>query len=364
MKKLLILVFVFSSFNLLFAQEETSKGRFSGYMFGDYFYNVARDTGITSLPNVANGGVKDFHGLQFRRIYFTYDYKISEVFSTKFRLAYEPESFTSDNKLGVFIKDAYIKWADIFKGSDLIFGIQPTSIWQISEDVWGNRFLEQTIMDLRKLASSRDFAIALKGKFDSEGVFKYWIMVGNNSGNKPEFDKYKRFYFHLQLTPIKQLTATLYADLKTKPDIEDPTSVANPPARVANNDLVYALFIGYKEEDAYTLGLEGFLNQAQNGMVNNGGLKDKIGLGISVFASYNFIKELGFVGRYDYYDPNTDSDFKGDSRNWFIFSLNYKPDDKVTISPNVIVETYESLTNGRSIDPSITPRITLFYTFL
>jgi len=364
MKKLLILIFIFSSFSLIFAQEVTDKGRISGYMFGDYFYNAARDTGINSLPNAANGGEKDFHGLQFRRIYCAYDYKISEVFSTRFRLAYEPGSYTSDDKLGVFIKDAYIKWADIFEGSDLIVGIQPTSIWQISEEVWGNRFLEQTIMDLRKLASSRDFAISLKGRFDSEGVFKYWIMVGNNSSSKPELDKYKRFYFHFQLTPIRQLTATLYADLKMKPDIEDPTSISNTPATVSNNDLVYALFIGYKEKNKYTFGLEGFLNQGQNGMISNGSLKDKTGMGISVFASYNFINELGLVGRYDYYDPNTDPGIKGDSRNWFIFSLNFQPDEKVTFSPNVVVETYESLPNGRSIDASITPRITFFYTFL
>ena len=77
-----------------------------------------------------------------------------------------------------------------------------------------------------------------------------------------------------------------------------------------------------------------------------------------------FLTAFAVVGRYDYFDPNSGGDYKGDSRNWFIFSLNYKPDEKVTISPNVIVETYESLENGRSIDPSITPRITLFYAFL
>jgi len=81
-------------------------------------------------------------------------------------------------------------------------------------------------------------------------------------------------------------------------------------------------------------------------------------------TSYNFSKQLTAVGRFDYYVPNTNSDFKGDSRNWFIFSLNYKPDEKVTISPNVVIETYESIPNGRSIDASVTPRITFFYTFL
>ncbi len=87
-------------------------------------------------------------------------------------------------------------------------------------------------------------------------------------------------------------------------------------------------------------------------------------MGLSASASYNFSKELAAVGRFDYYDPNTDSDAKGDLRNWFIFSLNYKPVEKVKISLNVIIETYESIPNGRNIDASISPRITFFYSFL
>jgi len=362
-KNLFVLLLVLTSINLLFAQEVTNKGRISGYMFGDYFYNAARDTGISSLSNIVNGGKKDLNGVQLRRIYFTYDYDISESFTTRFRLEADQAANTSDGKIGVFVKDAYLQWKNIFKGSDFIFGIQPTPAFEISEGIWGNRFLEKTIMDLRGIVSSRDLAITLKGKIDSEGKFKYWLMIGNASGNKPETDKYKRFYAHIQYSPIKQFTATLYADLKARPNINDPTSTTIPRATVANNDLTYALFLGYKEKDAYTFGVEGFLNPRQNEMIKNGKLKDKTGMGFSAFASYNFSKELAVVGRYDYYDPNIDTDNKGDSRNWFIFSLNYKPDDKVTISPNVIIETYESIPNGRSISASITPRITFFYSF-
>lgn len=362
MKKIILTVaLLLISTNLLFSQEIINKGRFSGYMFGDYFYNAARDTGISSLSNVANGGKKDLNGFQLRRIYFAYDYDISESFTTRFRLEADQAANTSNGKIGVFVKDAYLQWKNIFKGSDLFFGISPTPAYKVTESIWLNRFLEKTIMDLRGIVQSRDLAIALKGKFDSEGMFKYWLMIGNGTGNKPETDKYKRFYAHIQYTPIKQFTATLYADLKARPGITNP---ANTSETIANNDLTYALFLGYKEKDAYAFGLEGFLNQRQNGMTTVTEKKDKVGMGLSVFASYNFSKVLAVVGRYDYYDPNTDSNVKGDSRNWFIFSLNYKPDEKVTISPNVIIETYESIPNGRSFDTSITPRITFFYSFL
>ncbi len=365
MKKIfLIIVITFVPTKIILSQEIINKGKLSGYMFGDYFYNLSRDTLILSLPDVANGGKKDFNGFQFRRIYFTYDYNISESFATRFRLEADGESNTSNGKISVFVKDAYINWKNFFKGSDLIFGIQPTPAFEISESIWGNRFLEKTIMDLRGIVSSRDFALTLKGKIDSKGILKYWLMIGNGNGNKPETDKYKRFYAHIQYSPIKQFTATIYADLKSRPKINHPKSFTNPQETVVNNDLTYALFFGFKEKDAYSFGFEGFLNTRQNGMFNNGSLKNKTGLGLTVFATYNFSKKIDGIVRFDYYDPNTDKGVNADSRKWLLLSLNYKPNDKVIISPNIIVETYESLRGEKGITPSITPRITILYIFL
>ena len=46
------------------------------------------------------------------------------------------------------VKDAWLKWKNIFSGSDLIFGISPTPAFDVSEGAWGHRYLEKTIMDL------------------------------------------------------------------------------------------------------------------------------------------------------------------------------------------------------------------------
>ena len=103
MKNYLFGIIVCSSlFSSVFAQDDAG-GKISGYMFGDYFYNAARDTSITSLPNVANGGAKDLRGFQLRRIYFTYDYDISEIFSTRFRLEADQSSNTGSNKILSFL---------------------------------------------------------------------------------------------------------------------------------------------------------------------------------------------------------------------------------------------------------------------
>lgn len=367
MKKIIIGLLCLLGSNFLLAQENLG-GKISGYMTGDYFYNAVRDTGISTLTNVANGGKQDLHGFQFRRIYFTYDNDISENFTSRFRLEADQSANASDGKIGVFVKDAYLTWKNIFDGSDLTFGIQPTMVIENADADWGHRFLEKTILDLRGIVSSRDIALSLKGKFDSDGVFKYWVMIGDGSGNKPETDKYKRFYAHLQYNPVKNLSVTLYGDLKSKPSVSNflDSSIGE---KISNNSLTYALLLGYKEKDKFSIGAEGFYNTIQNEVryfsshPDAQKPKDQNGMGVSFFGSYNFSQQLSVVGRFDYFDPNTNTDFKGDSRNWFIFSLNYKPVDKVTISPNVIVETYEAI-NGRSIAASVTPRITIYYSFL
>ena len=110
MKKLLSTAFlcliVVSS---AFAQED-SGGKFSGYMFGDYFYNVLRDSTIDDIPNKALSGQKDLNGFQFRRIYFTYDYKISDKFSTRLRLESQTQVGVDNTIFLTFIKDAYLQW--------------------------------------------------------------------------------------------------------------------------------------------------------------------------------------------------------------------------------------------------------------
>jgi len=92
--------------------------------------------------------------------------------------------------------------------------------------------------------------------------------------------------------------------------------------------------------------------------------KSRNTMGISVWGSVNLQDDLALVGRYDYFDPTTDSYFKGDSRNDIIGGLEWKPDKNVTIMPNIHVETYESLPNGHAFDTSVTGRLTFYCVFM
>jgi len=375
MKHLFLLIAVACGLGLT---DAVAQGKFSGYMFGDYFYNATRDTAFHSgnLSNSAVGGKKDLQAFQLRRIYLTYDNDISERFTSRFRLEADASAgskeLDANNKVTVFVKDAYLKWKGVFQGSDLIFGFQPTSAFEISETAWGYRSLEKTIMDLRGIIPSRELGISLKGKLVESGAANYWVTIANNTGTgavngtDPYFDKYKRYSLNLQFKPTDQLQITAYGSYLGKPEINDPKSTSNPKATLSNGVMTGALFVGYSEKDVFTVGLEGFLASQSNTIPNSDttGLKAQSALGFSLFGSVNVSPELTVVARYDYFDPNSDGRYKGDARSYLIAGLAWKPDKNVQIIPNVQIETYEAVPNGRSIDPSVTGRVTLYYIFL
>jgi len=362
-KYLAIVLFAIMATGIYAQKSDEPAGKISGIIFGDYYWNAMRDTGFADLKNIASSGLKDVHGLQLRRIYFTYDYKFSSKLSSRFRVESDEANFTANStdkatKFGLFIKDAHIKW-NVVPGHDLIFGIQPTPAYEVSEGEWGNRFLEKTIMDLRGIVPSRDMAISLRGRIDSTGKVRYWLMYGNNSPGKPENDGYKRFYGHVELTPVKNVIITAYADYQVKKEIIDPFEVTN---ELKNDILTLAFFTSYKIKDKFSAGFELYYNKVNNGFNNGAFLVNKTGIGCSVFGSLNLTQKLTVTGRYDYFEPNSQEGSAGDRRNWFLGGMNYKAADRLIISPNIIIESYEKM-GAIEIESSVTPRLSFSWTF-
>jgi hypothetical protein len=216
-------------------------------------------------------------------------------------------------------------------------------------------------MDLRKVASSRDFGLSLKGKLVESGKVNYCVMLANGSAFESEGDKYKRAYAHLDFLPITNFRVTIYGDYRFKPE-------KNYSGLGYSNDaLLTSLFLGYQEKNKFSVGLETFLqtnsNDVSQNVNNNLTVSDRNALGISAFGSFSLTETLAGVLRYDYFDYNISKDFKGDSRNFFLAGLDIKLHDKVSIIPNLEYETYETPTDGISIDPSLTGRLTFYYNF-
>lgn len=356
MRKTLLTFFVFVfavalSFNLN-AQDKNAAGsvgpiKFSGLMFGDLYYNA----------NAINPANKDLNGWQFRRIYLTTDYTISSNFSSRFRLEADQSALSSNSKISTFVKDAWLKWKDIFSGSDLFVGISPTPAFEVSEGAWGYRPIEKTIMDYFGIVSSRDLGIDLKGKLDEKGIANYWIKIGNNSGNSPESNKYKRYYASFQIKPNDNLMFNLYGDFASYAKRLDPFDGQLKD----NSAFVFAGFINYKQSNSFSLGVESFIKSQQNNYSPNGSLsslESQTGFGLSVWGRVLLNENVGLVARYDTFDPNTNSAANNDKHGLIIGAVDFKVDKHVSVMPGIEVHTLQGADNS-----DVTPRVTFFWEF-
>ena len=360
----LLIVLLFLGCSISAQVVEQPAGKISGAFFVDYYYNFLRDNDFETFSNTALGGEKGVNGFQIRRIYLTYDYRFNSSLTTRLRLESDEANFTSNlggdkaNKFSMFIKDAYLNWS-YSEGHNLILGIQPTPAFEASESNWGNRYIEKTIMDLRKVAPSRDLALSLKGKIDAGGRLKYWVMYGNNSAGNPEEDKYKRYFMHLEVLPLANFNMTIYGDYQSREDIDN---FFVEGATLSNNIMTSAIYAGYKVKDQFSVGMEVYFRTVQNGFQMADAYTDSKGFGLSLFGTYHFSQKVNAFGRFDNFEPNSHETATGDRRQLIITGLAYRPTSQLTISPNVLVETYET-SGADDADNSVTARITASWSF-
>lgn len=346
MKKSFLLLTLLFLTAVAFAQEKSAPPRISGLMFGDYFYNIEqRDT-----------AKKDLNGFQFRRIFFTADFTLSGSFDSRFRLEAEQtsNSLTPGGRLGVMVKDAYLRWKDIFQGSDFLFGLSPTPAFDVIEGAWGYRSLEKTIMDYTGAVATRDLGVDLKGKLNEEGSLRYWVKIGNNSVNSPEINKYKRFYGSLNFIPVANFQVQIYADYASYPQKYDPF---NREFR-GNSAFLGSLFLNFMERDKYSFGLEYYYRTQQNNFSANArsGLQNQNGYGVSVFGWVTVTDLIRLIARFDTSDPNTD---RGSNRlNLMLGAVDFHIDKSVSIIPNIEAFTYEG-TDAKDL----IARVTFSYQF-
>ena len=380
MKKQLIFILLFITTLSAFGQSDTTRakvefkpsGKLWGYAFGDFLYKGY--TNKFGMTNTQYGSTaKDFSSFEFRRIYLGYDYDISEHFAAQLLLAYEGAQFTSDGSRSVYIKGANLRWKNIFHNSDLVIGAMPTPSYSTtSEPVWGYRSLEKTIMDMRKIGASADVGISLQGKLNDKGDFGYNLMVSNGSGAKPETDKFKKFYGDAY---AKFMDQKIMLDLGA----DNEWSQASPYQK---NKTTYKVFLAYITPQI-TIGIEAFQQVQKNNTIFTEAapstVKDTVNAlasGVSVFVRGPISKKLGYVLRYDYFNP--DSKFnKNDvypasysgvyTESFVLAGLDYNPVKNVHFMPNVWYDMYNNryaaVNNLSTKSNDLAFRLTVYYIF-
>ena len=334
-------------------------GKLWGYAFGDFAYKVHGDTvggNGRGASNQYTGVAKDQTLFQLRRVYLGYDYDISKKFSAQFLLAAEDDVIAGDllanGKFAPYVKYANVRWKNIFPGSDVVFGLQPTPAFSTtSEPFWGYRSVERTVLDVRR-TSSFDLGLSLQGHLPKNDNFSYTLMVSNGSAARPEADALKWFWGDVNYKFFnKRLIVDLFADfarLNLAPGFRHERSTAK-------------IFVGWTVP-AFTVGAEAFTTTLMGDDigVRSNGVRDTIttrAFGVSVFGRGRLMKDkLGWFARYDNYDPSVRNDnvayisenpltaqYNPNTREqFFTAGIDYTPVKNVHIMPNVWYNHYEN----------------------
>ena len=154
----------------------------SGLIFGDY-YGFAQH----HLPEWEGQ-----QGFWFRRIYFTYDHRLSPQITMRLRLEMNSDGALEGGLLTPYVKDAYLRWA-FAERHQFTLGIQPSLTFDFGETVWGLRHIERAPLDLYRVDTSRDAGVTLTGALNEGETIKYQIQFGNDAGQGSETDRSKAF---------------------------------------------------------------------------------------------------------------------------------------------------------------------------
>jgi hypothetical protein len=378
MKKPLIIILLALTSLTVFSQKDTIKvefkpsGKLWGYAFGDFLYKAHTNSFNQSNTQYA-ATPKDFNSLEFRRIYLGYDYDISEHFSTQLLLAYEGTSLASDGNRSVYIKIANVRWKNIIHNGDLVIGAMASPTFINSESFWNYRSLEKTIMDMRKIGSSNDVGVSLQGKFNDKGDYGYNFMISNGSGAKPETDRFKKFYANVY---AKFMDQKIILDLGA--DNEWTQSHPNQKSKTT-----LKVFLGYQTK-TFSAGVEAFQQVQKNYSIIYTDqvpptIQDSVNAlasGVSVFVRGSITNKLGYILRYDYFNP--DSKFNVNNiygtaytgiytESFLLAGLDYTPIKNIHFMPNVWYDMYNNrynTVNGLSKSSNdLAIRLTVHYIF-
>ncbi len=330
-----------------FGQEKTG-GNIHGLIVGDYFYKAGGDQKPfgDSLSQYSQPIARDFQAFQIRRLHLFYDYTISESYFTRFQLEGTNKSLDAAGRQSLYVKTAYGEWRNIFRGSNLAVGLVQTPTWSSVEGIWGYRSIEKTITDARNLGSGSDMGASLSGSIESGMPLTYAFMMGNGSANKPEINKYKKYYGLIGVTPLAHLSAELYVDYE--------------PAGFGKDRTTLKAFIAYRDS-SFMAGSE-ILQQTQDNQ--DPVLGDVAVFGISIFSWYKPADRWKLFARADYYDPDRFASSVGFSEVFLSVGLDYAPIKEFHFMPNLWVNTFSDKSGlNRRKAADIVPRITFLFLF-
>ena len=303
----------------------------------------------TYLINTPVADAEGWNTFDYRRIYLTTDFTLSDEFSGRVRLEAQGRVLTEQGRPAPFVKDAYLAWQDpIGEGSRLRFGVQPPPVFEVSERTWGYRSLDKTIMDRVGANDSRDFGIRADVSLAGDGAIRLAGMFANGNGVRPEaiYESGKHLYAQIQAFPGDVLRMSVGTDYL----------VVDGEGDIRTGILKASAFVG-AESESFHGGVEAFYLRTTFDDLIDTFAESVDGVGVSVFGTLNISDQTSVVGRYDFVNANARR--SSVDEHYGLAAFVYRPDPHVELIPNVVIFK-EDLDN---VDAAVVGRFTVHVKF-
>jgi hypothetical protein len=227
-------------------------------------------------------------------------------------------------------------------------------------------------MDMRKIGGSNDVGVSLQGKFNDKGDYGYNLMIGDGSGAKPETDKFKKKYADIWAK---------FMDQKITLDFGGDNEIAQTTPYKKSKTTIKG-FAAYQTPQ-FTIGLEVFSQLQKNNTVLTqpvpSTVKDTVNAaasGLSIFAKGVISSKVGWVLRYDHYNPDNKfnandvyaASYSGSfTENFILAGLDFQPIKTVHIMPNIWYDGYNNryaaVNKLSKSSYDLAARVTVYYVF-
>ena len=279
---------------------------------GKAFFNVSNiDQKSDGVDSVQNGTQTEL-----KRFYLSVDHKFNDVFSANLTTDFRYNANGTSKDVLVFVKKAYLQ-AKMSPALVVRVGAADLPWIPFVEGLYGYRFVEPTLTDRTKFASSVDWGVHAGGTFGN-GIVSYAVSAINGAGyrtlsrSSDTIDLEGR----ISVNPVKSITLGVggYTGKLGKSADNLPDSATPHRATRVNAVAAYT-------DKRIRAGVEYFAAKNWNNV--NTVANDKSD-GWSAFGSFAVTSRIAVFGRYDWVRPSRDINPALKDR-YFNLGLNYKP---------------------------------------
>jgi hypothetical protein len=279
-----------------------------------------------------NGSGKGYNKFDLGRVYVNVTSKLSEEVSI--RVTMDVDKMANETR-DFYLKYAYLDWniEKFIPYSTMRFGLQSTGWIGSMEKVWGRRYVAKVLLDQNGILSSADYGFSYNINFPS-GYGNASLLYLQGPGYKArEENRYKdisAFFFVRPLVKLPDFAACMlggyyYSGYSDKADI---TSQNNKDRLAGMATFAYGGIFKFTTE--YFKAWE---------RIDPGAARETEKDGISLFgeikfpmAKTSFLKKMALVGRYDLFDPNSDTE--NDEQKYVIAGVEWEVIEGFNLMPN------------------------------